>query len=227
MKKTTILLLFILFTIDASAQGRNSFIAIRTGYSYPVGRYSSNDLDDGSFASIGINASVEGGWFFSSHFGIGGQAGINLHPLDLQELAIAKIEDDPFLSDLRIRSEEFQSITNTTGFYGTWSVRGKFNVNAKILSGIMYAKTPYQIYKPQYFLAGPEYYEITSAADYSLVFIGGTGIVYNALDYLDLILTGEYHYSKLTFRFNTANGVVDDHKVISFINLLFGLVIKI
>lgn len=208
-------------------QERNSFISIRTGYSYPVGKYSSNDLDDGSFANIGLNASVEGGWYFRPHIGIGGQAGINLHPLDLQELAIAKIEADPFLSDIRIRSEEFQSITSTTGFYGKWSIRKKFQVNGKILSGIMYAKTPYQIYKPQYFIVGPEYYEITSSTDYGFLLIGGAGIQYSALPYLGLKIEGEFHYSDLTFRFNSAEGVINDHKVISFINLVFGLVIKI
>ena len=227
MKRTLFLLLIMLIPAGGFSQERNSFISVRAGYSYPIGRFSSNDLDNGSFANIGINAGVEGGWYFTPHIGIGGKAAINLHPLDLQELAKAKIAADPFLSDLRIRSEEFQSIVNATGFYLKWPVLKKFQVNAKILSGIMYAKTPYQIYKPQYFIAGPEYYEITSSTDYSYLFNGGAGLEYSLLSYMSLKIEGEYHYSKLTFRYNTASGVIDDIKQVSYINLVFGLVIKI
>jgi hypothetical protein len=227
MKKEIILFLLALNILNGFTQERDVFISIRAGYSYPVGSFSSNDLDDGSFARTGINAGVEGGWYFTPHIGIGGKTAINLHPLDLQELAIEKIAADPFLSDVRIRSEEFQSFINSTGFYFRWPLLKKFQVNTKILSGVMYAKTPYQIYKPEYFLAGPEYYEITSSTDYSYLFNIGAGIEYSALPYLGLKIEGEYHYSKLTFRFNTAEGIINDHKSVSYINLVFGIVIKI
>lgn len=227
MRKVIILSLFVVNCVVGISQERHSFISIRSGYSYPVGKYASYDLIGGSFAIIGLNASVEGGWYFKPYLGIGGQAGINLHPLNLQELVVAKIDADPFLIDLRIRSEEFQIITNATGFYGKWPFLKRFQVSGKILSGIMWAKTPYQLYKPEYFLVGPEYYEITSSKDYSFLMIGGAGIQYSATPYLDLKIEGEVHYSNMTFAFNTGAGLRNDHKVISFINLVFGLVIKI
>jgi len=225
MKKVIFLLLVLLYSSNGISQERNAFISFRGGYSYPVGKFAGYDLENGSFADIGINASIEGGWYFSPYLGIGGEVGINLHPLNLQELAIAKIAADPFLSDLKIRSEEFLTIINATGFYGKSSFRKKFQINGKLLAGIMLAKTPYQIYKPEYFIVGPEYYEITPSTDYNFLFMGGAGLHYSALSYLHLKIEGEYCYSKMTFRFNTANGMVNDQKKIGFINLTFGLVV--
>lgn len=217
------LVLYIVFT--GFSQEKQSWIAIKGGASIPVGTYGGTDLDKSCFTQTGVNFGVEGAWSILKYLGIGGQFGYNLHTVNVAVLGWEKVKDDPFLEDLYIRSEPYNSITGMLGAYGNYTFWKELQVNAKVLVGVMWMKSPYQLYKPQYFLVEPKWYEITSAKDYNFAFAAGLGLQYNLSSCIGLKAEAEYNYSKMIFSFKTGNSIRNDYRNISFINTTLGLVI--
>lgn len=210
--------MIIFLHLQSFAQHPNSFISLRSGVSIPLKPYNSHDLEKGSFTISGINVSLDGAWFFTTHFGAGGQVGLNLHPVDASALASAKVKADPFLSDLTIRADPFRIINATLGIYTRWDIGENFSVNAKLLGGILWVNTAYQLYKPTYFLTGPDYYEITTARDHKLILEPGIGLEYKIFPCFALKAEVELLSRTMQFGFNTWKGVRYERKRIDFIN---------
>jgi opacity protein-like surface antigen len=225
MKKLLILILCLYSGYVGFAQDKQSWITIKGGASVPVGNYAGTDLEKSCFTQTGVNFGIEGAWSILKYLGIGGQFGYNLHTVNVSVLGWEKVQADPFLEDLYIRSEPYNSITGMLGVYGSYTFWKKFQVTAKVLGGVMWMKSPYQLYKPQYFLVEPKWYEITSAKDYNFAIAAGLGVQYNLSSCIGLKLEAEYDYSKMVFSFRTGNGVRNDYRNISFINTTLGLVI--
>jgi len=225
MRNRTLFLLMIFLSLQSYAQHTNSFISLRSGVSIPLKPYSSHNLGKGSFTTLGINVSVDGAWFFTDHFGVGGQVGLNLHPVDVSALARAKVNADPFLSNLTIRSDPFRVINAALGIYTRWNMGENFSVNAKLLGGILWANTAYQLYKPTYFLAGPDYYEITTARDHKFILEPGIGMEYKISSCFALKADVELLSRTMQFGFSTWKGIRYDRKRISFINTVIGIAI--
>ena len=205
------------------AQDKPSFVGIRSGVSIPFGKYHATTLDGGSFTLAGFNVSAEGAWFFKPKFGIGASVGLNFHPVDVYRLGWEKVQADPFLQDVYIRSDPYKIITAMAGFYTQLPIKGKFWFTGKLLGGLLYGKTPYQLYKPEYFLTGPEYYEITSSKDYKFSWQAGIGFRYDITPCFGLVIDSEIFYDKLIFGFNTSSGIRYDEHIISFINTTLGV----
>ncbi len=225
MRTRILFILMISLCMQSFAQHTNSFISLRSGVSIPLKPYSSHNLEKGSFTQPGLNVSIDGAWFFATHFGVGGQAGLHLHPVNVSALAKAKVEADPFLSDLTIRSDPFRVINATLGFYAQWDMGKNFSVNAKLLGGILWANTAYQLYKPTYFLTGPDYYEITTAKDHKFVIEPGIGLTYKISSCFALKADVELLSRTMKFGFKTWEGIRYDLKHISFVNTVIGVAI--
>ncbi len=225
MKNRMLFLLMVFLSLQSFAQHTNSFISLRSGVSIPLEPYNSHDLEKGSFTQPGINLSADGAWFFTKHYGIGGQVGLNLHPVDVSALARAKVDADPFLSGLTIRSDPFRVINAALGIYTHWNIGKNFSVNAKLLGGILWVNTAYQLYKPTYFLTGPDYYEITTARDHKFIIEPGIGLEYKISSCFALKADVELLSRTMQFGFNTWKGVRYDRKHISFINTVIGFII--
>lgn len=219
-----ILLLFlILIVFFLNAQEKPSFLAIRSGTSFPVGKYHSKNLDNGCFTMTGLTVSAEGAWFFKPGFGIGAATGINFHPVDVGMLGWEEIQDNPFLEDVYIRSEAYTMVTAMAGFYTQFPVIKKFSATGKILGGLLWGKTPYQLYKSQYYLTGLLYEEITSAQDLKFSWQAGIGFRYDISPCLGLVFDSEFMYDNLGFIFNTSSGPYTKKRTISFINTTLGI----
>jgi hypothetical protein len=219
-----ILLFLFLFIASISFSQKNpSFIAIRGGASIPFGKYHEKSLDGGSFTLTGFNASAEGAWFFHPKFGVGATAGINFHPVDVGVLGWEKVQADPFLDDLYIRSDPYRIITAMAGFYTQLPIKGKFSFTGKLLCGLLWGQTPYQLYKPNYFLIGPAYFEITPATDYKFSWQGGIGLRYDISPCFGFVIDAEMIYDELKFNFTTGSGNRIDERIISFINTTMGI----
>ncbi len=222
------LILFILLSVmPVRAQNEGSYISLHSGLSIPVGEYKAKNLENGCFTLPGLNIGIEGSWYFKKHLGIGGQFGFNLHPVDVRALGYEKVNADPFLLDLTIRSEPYEIITGAAGLFAKWDLLKILSLSGKLLGGAMWVKTPYQLYKPQYFLTGPDYYEITSAKDRNLVVIIGTGVTINISSCIALQVGGEFLYSRMIFGFKTTSGIRYEYRKISFINTTLGLIIML
>jgi opacity protein-like surface antigen len=147
--------------------------------------------------------------------------------VDVAVLGWEKVQNDPFLEDVTIRSESYRSMTLAVGAYGKWEVTNNFSLNGKLLGGVMWMQSPYQLYKPTYFLVEPKWYEITSARDRNAAFIAGAGVQYDVSNCIGLKVDADYNYSKMVFSFNTAQGLRNEYRDIHFVNLSFGVVINL
>jgi opacity protein-like surface antigen len=218
---------FIMIALFVQARDKQSFVGLRSGISIPIGGYAAKELDGGSFTQAGFNVTIDGAWFFKPKFGIGGSVGLNLHPVDVVALSGERINSDPFLNNVVIRSEPYKIITAMGGVYFQLPFGNGFSFSAKLLGGLLYGKTPYQLYKPDYYLLPNNWAEITSAQDWKFSWQTGFGLRYNLSSCIDLIFDTGLFYDQLAFNFNTFSGLRTDTKTIAFINTTVGFRINL
>lgn len=219
--------IFIILFLTAHTQDKPSFVGLRTGISIPYGNYASKNLDDGSFTQAGFNVAIDGAWFFKPKFGVGGSVGLNLLPVDVASLGRARVDKDPFLNSVVIRSEPWKIITAMFGPYFQLPLSSRFSVSAKLLGGMLHGKTPYQLYKPDYYLLPDNWAEITPAKDWKFSWQTGIGIVYKLSTCIDLALDADLFYDKLAFGFNSSTGYYTDERTIAMINTTLGFRINL
>jgi hypothetical protein len=217
----------VVLILPVGSQPGNSFVGFNAGMAFPYGKFRATTLDEGSFAMNGFSFYGEGAWFFRPKFGIGASAGFNLNPVDVTALGWAKVQDDPFLQDVTIRSDPYLTITAMGGGYTKIPLWRNFFFSGKILGGLIYGETPYQLYKPEYFIFGPPYYEITPAKNWKFSWQAGAGIQYDVSPYIGLVLEGVILYDQLAFDFQTANGIRTDIHTIALINTTLGVRIRL
>jgi len=218
-----IFLFLIVLLTTLNAQKKPSFIGIRGGASIPFGKYHSTSLDEGCFTQTGFNVSVEGAWFFLPKFGIGASTGINFHPVNVSALGLEEVANDPFLENIYIRSDPYQIITAMGGLYVNMPIYHKVSFTGKLLCGLLYGKTPYKLYKSDYYFIGRIYQEITSAQDWKFSWQAGVGLKYNISPCFGLVFDADLFYEQLAFNFNTSSGLRTDERIISFVNTTLGI----
>ena len=226
MKNRILLLALVFLSLPVFAQQKNSFFSINGGAAIPVGNFKAQNLNKGSFALPGIYIGAEGAWYFKEHFGIGGEFGLEYNNINAAAEATAKVNADPFLTALTIRAEAFQIFHGAVGLYTHWKLMHHLSATAKVLGGMIWGRTPYELDKPTYFGAGPDYYEITSSKDHQYFVEPGLGLQYRFNQSVGLSFNAEYLTRKLYFGYYNADGSskVED-KQINLINTSLGLVI--
>lgn len=226
MKNRIVLLVLIFISISGVAQERDSFFALNGGMAFPMGNFKAQNLQNGSFALPGIHIGAEGAWFFKKHFGVGGEIGIGYHYPDASAEATAKVKADPFLSTLTIHAEAFQIYHAAVGLYFRWELIRHLSFTAKVLGGMLWASTPYELDKPTYFGAGPDFYEITPSKDHQYFAGPGIGFQYRFNSSVGLQLGAEYLNREMHFGFFNADGSTSvENRKINLINTFLGLVI--
>ena len=108
-----------------------------------------------------------------------------------------------------------------------WSFWKFLSLQGKFLGGMMWAKTPYQLYKPTYFVIGPEYYEITSSKDRNFALNTGVGLQADISSCIALRVETDYTFSKMVFGFRTASETRYEYRNISYINTNLALIIRL
>jgi hypothetical protein len=228
MQRIIALIILVFISVESIGQEHPSFVGISAGASFPVGKFSRNDLDDGCFALPGLAVSAEGAWFFKPWIGAGGYAGIDLFPVDVVALAEEKTKSDPYINSTVVRSDPFFTTSLYGGFFFRVPLKGALSFTGKALGGVFYAQTPYQLYKISYYLIGRTYTEKTSAYDFSPSFLAGAGFRYDFNDYLGLEINSDFTYNKCGFEFYKPDGTIStDQKLISSVTITAGLVIKL
>lgn len=227
MKKIVLSLFLAFLWMISSSQEKPSFISLNTGASIPVGGFHKTELPDGGFAETGINVALEGAWFFKPWLGVGAEATVDFHPVDVGSLGYEVMNENPFLEALIIRSDPYRTIGAYAGAYFNIPLKWELSFTAKALGGMIYASTPYQLYKAKYYMLGDKWYEITSAGDFEGSFLAGAGLRYDLNEAVAFALNGEFTYNQADFNFTTATGVRTDVKVISFVNVGFGVIWRI
>jgi hypothetical protein len=226
MKRIAIALFLLAIVRTAHSQERASFIGLQAGPSIPLGKYHEKELPDGSFTTTGFSTTLEGAWFFLPWLGVGGQAGVSGHPVDVRTLGYEKVQSDPFLDDVYIRSDPYMNYTLYAGAYFEVPLVKRLSFTGKALGGMLLSKTPYQLYKAEYYLIGERWFEITSSGDYEASFLAGAGLKYLLKNCIGFTLNGEFTYNQADFDFETSDGTIrTDVKVISYLNVNVGFII--
>jgi hypothetical protein len=193
------------------------------GLSVPVLDYTSNDLSKGCFTQPGLALSALFDWRLRRQISIGLEASVFQHPVDVSSLGAAKVLNDPFLQDLYIRSDPYRLIGLFPRISYGFLLRDKVRLSVNGAVGPMWSRTPYQLYKPEYYATGPPYYEITESRDLSLAYGMGVEAAFYVHPYLNFLLSMDMKETRAAFGFLTASGIRTDHRRINFFNISAGL----
>lgn len=197
------------------------------GLSQPVFDYASPSLSKGCFTQSGLqleavaSVNVFKQWWWDARFVA------QMHPVDVGRLGYERVVADPFLVDTYIRSEPYRHLGLLTGpgfelDKGQW-----WYARASVMAGFMQSKTPHQLHKPTYFMTGPEYFEISSAIDYAMVYGGELAAGWKITPCYHLRLSASFLHTEMDFRFLTSGGIRTDNRRISTMNLTAGVVFLI
>lgn len=222
MKKNILLALFVLFGVNIRAQ--KACLEMKSGLSIPLFAYSSNNLADGCFTQPGLTVTADAGIKLWQQLGLKLEGGIQLHTVDVGNLGWEKVQADAFLSDMYIRSDPYRIIHLMAGPDFSMPVMKKLNLDLSATAGAFFSRSPYQLYKPVYFMIGPDYYEITQSKDISFAWGGGFRLRYGITDSYEVSVGADYLQSAAAFGFNTSNGLRIDKRTISFLNCSAGVV---
>jgi len=230
MKKTYLFTLFLfLFLAGAQAQQKRfaTTLSLQSGVGIPLGGFASSDLSNSSFAQTGFGFGILAETSLTDHLSFGVQAALFLNPIDVSLLGYEKVQADPFLEDVRIRSEAFRTIPLLAGPSFEFFKLNKLSLTAAVRAGVFFSSTPYQLYKPSYFLVGPSYYEITSSSDISFAYSAAAVFRYQTKSCVALKLISEWMYSKATYGFISASVLRTEERPISLLNVSLALEIPL
>ncbi|MDP3445471.1 MAG: hypothetical protein Q8T08_21645, partial [Ignavibacteria bacterium] len=132
------IIFFVLIIQTANAQFKDGLLHLRTGMSVPLFEYASYDLDDGCFTMTGFSTSVGFSSKVYKNWGLEVQGGFQLHPVEVAILGYYKVQDDPFLLDVTIRSEPYRVIHFVGGPNYSFSTK-KWNYTFEVLAGFFYS----------------------------------------------------------------------------------------
>lgn len=123
--------------------------------------------------------------------------------------------------------EPYMMLSLTVGLYSSIDIIKRISLQPKLLGGVMFGKTPFQLFEPQYFMIGPEYFKITSSRAEGFVVKAGISVRYSLNSCISIGVNSDYSYSPLKFGFYTSQGLEYREKNISFFDFSLGLVIKL
>lgn len=202
-------------------------LALQSGLSVPLLDFSATNLQKGSFALPGFTGSAELKVLLNDNWGGYVQAGLNLNPIAVGILGYEKVQSDPFLKDVYIRSEAFKVIHFMAGPSYQARVWKSFLIEGQLSAGMFYSTTPYQLYKPDYHMASVPYFEITSAYDYSFAYGAGIRLIYDITPCYQIAITNQLMHSQAKFDFFTGVNTRTDVRNITLWNTSLTLALKL
>ena len=227
MKKLVFILFAVLIFNSASAGDGKSFISLHSGVSLPVGDYSAHSLDYGCFTTTGVSFGAEGAWFFWKNLGVGADVNYSLHTVDAIGLATEMVRVDQFLVDMNVRSDPYTMLTTMAGFYYSYNIKQKITIQPKLMAGVIFGKTPFQLFEPTFYLLGPSYFKTTSSRDRSFAIKPGISINYHINNCIALGMHANYTMSNMVFGFYTYDGLENRKRKIRYLDMGLGLIIKL
>jgi opacity protein-like surface antigen len=201
---------------NLSANFPANFIEVEGGVSLPLGNFGKtrtasslmsikgtvNDVD--GWAKAGAFGAVDGAWFFSKHFGLGGMFKYGTYNLKGVDSLSQGYEESFDVDTTRTTPTNYKMWSIMPGVYYNLAIAGKFSFIARALAGMAYATTP-RIY------VNIEDGGVTdapviqnSASKAAFAFDLGAGFRYNILKCLSVNLKADYFYTKPDFNITNA-----------------------
>jgi hypothetical protein len=227
MKHSLFILLLLIQHLLLLSQPLQVQLCIQSGVSVPFSDFAATNLDEGSFTLPGFTGSVEAKLVRNNKWVGFVQGGIQFNPIDVGYLGYEKVQADPFLEDLYIRSDPFQVIHLLAGPGYQTRVGKSFLIEGALLAGVFFSSTPYQLYKPTYFLLGEKYYEITPSKDISFAYGANLSIIYEVTPCYQIGISNQFMQSNASFDFLSGQTIRTDVRNISLWNISFSLIINL
>jgi len=227
MKRILMIAVMLAGTTLLYGQPKHLLLTLQSGVSVPLFDLGGTELGNGCFALPGFTGSMDAQLLIKEKWYAVIQGGIQLNPIDVGLLGYEKMQADPFLQSMYIRSDPFRVIHLLAG-PGYYRQIGKhFRLEGQLTAGVFFSSTPYQLHKTEYFLTGPPFYEITASRDVSFAFGGGLRLVYDITPCYQVGISSQYLQSRASYNFSTGSGTRTDVRNISLWNTSLGLIIKL
>ncbi len=227
MKRYLFLLLLMVSHSLLYSQPLQVELTIQSGVSLPLSDFAGTNLEKGSFALPGFSGSVEATVVLKDKWTGFIQGGLQLNPIDVGYLGYEKMQADPFLQDIYIRSDPFKVIHLLAGPGYQTKISKSFLVEGQLAGGVFFSATPYQLHKTKYFLTGPPFYEITTSRDISFAYGANVRFIYKVTPWYQIGINNQFIQSRASFDFETGTGIRTDHRNISLWNISFSLIVKL
>lgn len=227
MKRLLILVILLITCNILSSQPFQMQLAIQSGVAVPLADFASTNLEDGSFALPGYTGSLEVRGIFKERWVGFIQAGMQLNPIDVALLGYEKVQADPFLLDVFIRSDPFKVFHLMGGPGYQHRIGKRFLLEGQLSAGMFLSYTPYQLYKPEYFMIGPAYFEIKSSKDVSFSYGAGVRLAWEATPCYHVGISSQLMNSTGEFQFYNDDGTRTDVRNISLWNTSLSLIVKL
>lgn len=236
MMKYTLILFLAILTSSIYAQnnenclsgnsnklGKTIYFDFTTAASLPLGKYSDTNLENGSYAVTGFSATTQLSWMAFENIGIRIGVSATFSPVDAVSLAQDELAADEFMEDISIRSEAYKIYNLFGSVLYLKQLNEKINIIASLGLGMIYAETPHQLHRARHFLVGNNYFEITAAGDYTLMYSLGFETEYKIKESWSIVGGTKFNYAKAQFEFSVAgadNRI--DYRTISMLDAFVG-----
>lgn len=221
------LFIFIASTLTSRAQQTDLNLVLHSGVSIPAFQFAAKNLNKGSFTLPGFSVSGEVNSLVYEKWGGFIQSGVTFNPVDVGSLGYKKIQADPFLQDVYIRSDPYRIIHLIAGPAHLFQVSNKLKLEVQLGAGVFFSSTPYQLYKPEYFFMGPPFFEITPSRDVSFAYNGSVRVIYDLGSCYQIGISSQLLHSKASFDFYSGNSIRTDVRNISLWNTSLTLMLKL
>lgn len=236
-------LLFLLAALCGSASlFAQSFIGVDGGVSIPVGNFSKTSTatslmsingtvsDPHGYAKTNGFFSVDGAWFFSKHFGIGGLFKYGTYDLKGIDSLSQGYEESFDVDTTRTAVTNYKVWSVLPGIYFNEQLTKKLAFTARALAGIAHASTPdITVGIEDGGVPDPPVTQ-ASASRTAFALDGGVGLQYQVIRCMLIRLRADYFYTKPDFsiansgRNNNAGREVNDYdQALSSFNFSLGV----
>lgn len=215
-----------LLSLSIMAQKGPSFIGVSGGISFPTGNWgkaafisSTNGFvnDPAGFADKGGFFGVDGAWFFSKHFGIGGLFRYGTYKTKGLDVLSAGYQDSFDVDQVETAANSWKMWSAMPGLYYDQRIWKKLSFTARALAGVTHATTPTISVDVTDSDIDDGTFTQQSASKTAFGFDGGIGLSYPVIKCLSVRLQGDYFYSKPDFmiqnsaRDNAAGRLVNEY----------------
>jgi len=234
----TIVVLCITTPLFAQQTGP-SFIGINGGISIPAGNWGKSPSvvsingtvnDPNGYANVGGIGLLDGAWFFSKHFGIGGMFGYGVYNLKNVDSLSQGYQQSFDVDTTRTTPTNYKMWDFLPGLYFDYPITKKLSVTARGLVGIAHATTPQITVTIEdggvFDNPAIQYSSSKTAFAWDL----GAGLSYTVVKCLALNLRADYFYTKPDFaianstRVNNAGREISEYnQPLEAINVSFGV----
>ncbi len=214
--KPCFIIIALCISASSFAQKGSSFIEVDGGVSLPLGNWGKTTgasqlmsingtvNDKNGYAKTGGFFSVDGAWFFSKHFGIGGMFKYGTHSLKGVDSLSQGYEESFDVDTTRTSTTSYKMWSIMPGLYFNLPLVKKLSLTARALAGITHATTPA-------ITVGIEDGDVNdlpiqqySASKIAFATDLGIGLKYSIIKCVAVSLRADYFYTKPDFTIDNA-----------------------